>query len=343
MCRRCCVLGELLADAGFCFAEAEALGIGDAGEVVVLEFFAADAVACGAFAADGTVGGFDGFDAAVEGVAAETVFADANGGGVRKEGAHERILVGFAADHVEEMAGAAFFHADRNGVDVEGAGGEKFIESVADGFAGHVVDVAAKLDNVVAGGAALAEQGAHAVGGGEIFFAHAVADGAGAHDRHAAKAIGEMFEQGGAGWRAELALNAAAIDRHVLEDGGGGWRRNGQNAMGAVYLAAADVHWRDDDLVGRETMHEQTDGGDVCDGIHGADFVEVDLAHWFAVGFAFGVGNEVVDGHDVVSDCGWQRKMAAHDVLDIVEAGVVVMAVRMVVMMCGRVIVVVIV
>lgn len=53
MCRRCCVLGELLADAGFCFAKAEALGIGDAGEVVVLEFFAADAVACGAFAADG--------------------------------------------------------------------------------------------------------------------------------------------------------------------------------------------------------------------------------------------------------------------------------------------------
>lgn len=58
-------------------------------------------------------------------------------------------MVGFAADHVEEMAGAAFFHADRNGVDVEGAGGEKFIESVADGFAGHVVDVAAKLDDVV--------------------------------------------------------------------------------------------------------------------------------------------------------------------------------------------------
>ena len=66
MCRRCCVLGELLADAGFCFAKVEAVGIGDAGEVVVLEFFAADAVACGAFAADGTVGGFDGFDAAVE-------------------------------------------------------------------------------------------------------------------------------------------------------------------------------------------------------------------------------------------------------------------------------------
>lgn len=113
--------------------------------------------------------------------------------------------------------------------------------------------------------------------------------------------------------------------------------------MGAVYLAAADVHWRDDDLVRRETMHEQTNGGDVCDGVHGADFVEVDLAHWFAVGFAFGVGDEAVNGHDVVSDCGWQRKMAAHDVLDVVEAGVVVMDVRMVVMMCVRVIVVVVV
>ena len=75
-------------------------------------------------------------------------------------------------------------------------------------------------------------------------------------------------------------------------------------------------------------MEKQADRGDIGDSIHGADFMEVDLAYRFVVGFAFGFRDEAIDRQDIGTN-GFRKFQVVDDMMDVVEAavGVIVMMV----------------
>ena len=75
-------------------------------------------------------------------------------------------------------------------------------------------------------------------------------------------------------------------------------------------------------------MEKQADGGDIGDSIHGADFMEVDLAYRFVVSFAFGFRDEAIDRQDIGTNS-FRKFQVVDDMMDVVEAavGVIVMMV----------------
>ena len=72
-------------------------------------------------------------------------------------------------------------------------------------------------------------------------------------------------------------------------------------------------------------MHQQADSGDVRDGVHGAHLVEVDLRDGHTVDQALRFGDQPIDRQDICPN--FLRKVqVADDVLDIVHAAVMVVA-----------------
>lgn len=97
--------------------------------------------------------------------------------------------------------------------------------------------------------------------------------------------------------------------------------------MRAAHLPASNVDRRDDDLIRRQPIHQQAHRRHVGDGVHRADLVEVDLLHRHAVCAALRLGNQAVDREDVVLHLLRQMQVPAHDMLNIVQAAVLVMVV----------------
>lgn len=98
--------------------------------------------------------------------------------------------------------------------------------------------------------------------------------------------------------------------------------------MSTLDLTASNVDGGRDDLIWCQLVEKQADGGDIGDSIHGADFMEVDLAYRFVVSFAFGFRDEAIDRQDIGTN-GFRKFQVVDDMMDVVEAavGVIVMMV----------------
>ena len=98
--------------------------------------------------------------------------------------------------------------------------------------------------------------------------------------------------------------------------------------MSTLDLTASNVDGGRDDLIRCQLVEKQADRGDIGDSIHGAYFMEVDLAYRFVVGFAFGFCDETIDRQDIGANGFWKFQVV-DDMMDIVEAtvGVIVMMV----------------
>ena len=98
--------------------------------------------------------------------------------------------------------------------------------------------------------------------------------------------------------------------------------------MSTLDLTASNVDGGRDDLIRGQLVEKQADGGDIGDSIHGADFMEVDLAYRFVVSFAFGFRDEAIDRQDIGTNS-FRKFQVVDDMMDVVEAavGVIVMMV----------------
>lgn len=98
--------------------------------------------------------------------------------------------------------------------------------------------------------------------------------------------------------------------------------------MSTLDLTASNVDGGCDDLIRCQLVEKQADRGDIGDSIHGADFMEVDLAYRFVVSFAFGFRDEAIDRQDIGTN-GFRKFQVNDDMMDVVEAavGVIVMMV----------------
>lgn len=96
--------------------------------------------------------------------------------------------------------------------------------------------------------------------------------------------------------------------------------------MSTLDLTASNVDGGCDDLIRCQFVEKQADGGDIGDSIHGADFMEVDLAYRFVVSFAFGFRDEAIDRQDIGTNS-FRKFQVVDDMMDVVEAavGVIVM------------------
>lgn len=96
--------------------------------------------------------------------------------------------------------------------------------------------------------------------------------------------------------------------------------------MSTLDLTASNVDGGCDDLIRCQLVEKQADGGDIGDSIHGADFMEVDLAYRFVVSFAFGFRDEAIDHQDIGTNS-FRKFQVVDDMMDVVEAavGVIVM------------------
>ena len=99
--------------------------------------------------------------------------------------------------------------------------------------------------------------------------------------------------------------------------------------MSTLDLTASNVDGGRDDLIRCQLVEKQADGGDIGDSIHGADFMEVDLAYRFVVGFAFGFCDEAIDRQDIGAN-GFRKFQVVDDMMDVVEAAVGVIMVMVV-------------
>ncbi len=141
-------------------------------------------VEAGYFDADIAETGRDGVPLAREDTAVGRIGADAEGGGLGEKHFVELGFVLGLAEESDEHAGAAFFHLDGGGEDVEGTGGECFVEEVAKDLRVHVVEIGFEdADGFLFAGKFLcerfAEHDAEDVGLGiEVGGACAIADGA---------------------------------------------------------------------------------------------------------------------------------------------------------------------
>ena len=113
--------------------------------------------------------------------------------------------------------------------------------------------------------------------------------------------------------------------------------------MSTLDLTASNVDGGRDDLIRCQLVEKQADGGDIGDSIHGADFMEVDLAYRFVVSFAFGFRDETIDRQDIGAN-GFRKFQVVDDMMDVVEAavGVVVVMVAGVTMLMRVVMVMVV-
>ena len=98
--------------------------------------------------------------------------------------------------------------------------------------------------------------------------------------------------------------------------------------MSTLDLTAFNVDGGCDDLIRCQLVEKQADRGDIGDSIHGADFMEVDLAYRFVVSFAFGFRDEAIDRQDIGTNS-FRKFQVVDDMMDVVEAavGVIVMMV----------------
>lgn len=99
------------------------------------------------FDSDGAVRGGDLDDFAVEDGAAVFAPAHAEGGGVAEEEGGEAGFFAGAAQEMEDVAGAAFFHDARGAPDIEGSCVEEGLGGGGEELGGDVVEVGGEFDD----------------------------------------------------------------------------------------------------------------------------------------------------------------------------------------------------
>ena len=106
------------------------------------------------------------------------------------------------------------------------------------------------------------------------------------------KADVEGFEERRAGGREQLLWNAGRV-RRALREEARRWRRgDGQDAVRALYGAAADVERGAVPLIGCDGFDGDGRADDVDDGVFGADLVEVDGLGWTIVNLGLSLGEQ---------------------------------------------------
>ncbi len=92
--------------------------------------------------------------------------------------------------------------------------------------------------------------------------------------------------------------------------------------MGTPDLSAAHVNGRNYHLIHCQPVHQHTDRCNISHRVHGANFMKVYLRHRDAVGMAFRLRNQRVHCHNVILHPPGQGKMPADNVLNIMQAAV---------------------
>ena len=99
--------------------------------------------------------------------------------------------------------------------------------------------------------------------------------------------------------------------------------------MGTTHMTAAHMDGGDNDLVGSKPVHQQADCCDVCNCVHSAHLMEVNLRHRNAVGLTLRLRNCGVDSHNVVLDLFRDRKMAPYNMFNVMQAAMVEVSMTM--------------
>ena len=155
---------------------------------------------------------------------------------------HNGLLLRLAAQHRQQRAGAVFLHHNGGCEDLHRARLANLLRRKANRLGGHIVDVAVQLVNGVRAVAGLAQHRAHTVRRFKVLLAHAVTHALHAHNRHIAELGRKVLQQSRARRRAELALNAPAVDRHVAQNIRRSRSRNRQHTVCTAHLSRAYMH-----------------------------------------------------------------------------------------------------
>ena len=308
----------------------------DAGEISIFQLLLGNIGIEGLLHMDVAKGSVDNILLAVENISAADSFADTEGGGMAKHQICHFSSAVLAAHAGQHDGGTTLLHADVDGVDVKSTAVHQQFLNECDVFAGHVVEVAAQFGNFVGSAFGFADADADTVGCLKVLVAHAVAVLADLHDGHFTKAGGKVLQQSGTGGGAELAADLAVIDGNTAQNVSGCRSGNGKNAVCTANHTAADVDGGDDNLFCTDGFHQHADAGNVCDCIHGANFVEVDFIHGLAMNMAFGLSDQLVNIDDIGLDLVGNGKLfnnsadAVHTVVMMVTVCTVAVAMVMV-------------
>ena len=93
---------------------------------------------------------------------------------------------------------------------------------------------------------------------------------------------------------AEFTFYFAAVDRNIPEDKRSSRSGYRENTVGTLDLATANMYRGDHNLVRAELVHEHTYCRNISDCVHCANFVEMYLVNWNAVGIALSLTDELI-------------------------------------------------
>ena len=211
----------------------------------------------------------------------------------------ELVLLGRMAQAAQKHRRAALLHLDGRGVYIQRTCFQQQLANVTDGLTGHIIQIAAKLHDLILFrllllGVSAPEYPQH-VSSFKILAAHADAHLLGDHDRHGAEGLCKGLKQSRSGGGAQLAPDGAGVGGNPLQNvsrGGGGHR---QDAVGAAHLTAAQMHRAGNDFFRRKDMQQQADGSHIRHRVQRAHLMEVNLIHRAAVGCTFRLGDGAVD------------------------------------------------
>lgn len=130
---------------------------------------------------------------------------------------HHFLLVIRFTEANKHVTWAAFLHLNRHDIDIQRTALHENLQRKAQFLTGHIVQVANDFHDIIVLTLRLTQKHADTVGDREILSSHTVANTLGGHHGSVTKRIGKMLEDSGAGGRAELAADLAAIGRHILE------------------------------------------------------------------------------------------------------------------------------
>ena len=108
-----------------------------------------------------------------------------------------------------------------------------------------------------------------------------------------------MLEKCSSRGSAEFTPDFTAIYRHAFKDRCRRRRGNGQDAVCAFDLAAANMHGGDNYFIGSYLFHKCTEADDVRYRIHRSDFVKMYLRDITSVCLALGLCDKLVNGNGI--------------------------------------------
>ena len=215
-----------------------------------------------------------------------------------------------------------FFHTNRDCVYIQCPHFKKSVHRKTDCFSTHVIHIAGKFADYIDHIFGFTQNRANAVCRFKILFPHSVADALRFQHRHDAETIREMTKQCSSRRRAKLAADNTAVNRDIFQyicrcRGG-----NRKDSVCAFDLPAADMDRGDHHFIDCQPFHQHTNGGNVGNRIHRADFMKVDFRYGKSVRMAFRLRDQAVHCHNIFLDFRGKSKVVAYDVLDVVQSAV---------------------